>query len=719
LESWFEASASNRLLLKNILNKFKDMRLIRFIFYTGLILQVSCSTSSVKPEFDIPETIRSAGVNRNICKNASCVPLYQGNGRWGCAYGAYGLHDRPDQTNRYGKTQYMHLQHRVRAKFNADYLLPMAKIYWDEIPAASESYTQRQSYYDGTVQTRFMWGTDQVETVTWFDPVNRSIAGISIELEGSASDVIIEPFGQMPAAYGQILMQTSEIGNESGVRKIDIRCEGVESSMYIKTSADTKIEDNRLRICLHKGRNEILVSVNEPVGITGAQSLDGTLEWWHDKWANTGCLKIPDPEAQNMWVRSLAMFLSSCNDEGAGLPVPCVYTGNAWSYPFPQDVSYIHPALLTTGNIDIAKSWIEYFAAGVEGMKEYTKRLTGANGIFCPWVYPYNGLGGYHDPVPPNIYYYEIHNSGYLARMAYETAVFVNDREWTEKYVVPIVRETAEFYKSISTKEEDGLWHLFLNPSMGQDEMGGENQKDYLCALYSAAYCFQCAVEYGLDTDGRYRQILDGMAFPGLTSPQGFYYTSQGSGNADFGKQKHPVQLNALAYLPVDNAMSEPSRIAYDLRYEITSNAKKPYFHGWTLGTFLLAGSRYGNITEWSKDWSNLRKSDYVDPEWIQIYETSQSYGMSFYSTTNGLVAQSLSNNLVCDWYGKLEIAKCNPWQGDVYLNNIYSKLGVTVSGVINEKNASLHLKAWKDTEFELNGEIIKLSKGESVDKKQ
>jgi hypothetical protein len=43
----------------------------------------------------------------------------------------------------------------------------------------------------------------------------------------------------------------------------------------------------------------------------------------------------------------------------------------------------------------------------------------------------------------------------------------------------------------------------------------------------------------------------------------------------------------------------------------------------------------------------------------------------------------------------------------------------VTVSGVINGENAYLHLYTWKDTEFELNGEMIKLRKGESVDKRQ
>ena len=70
------------------------------------------------------------------------------------------------------------------------------------------------------------------------------------------------------------------------------------------------------------------------------------------------------------------------------------------------------------------------------------------------------------------------------------------------------------------------------------------------------------------------------------------------------------------------------------------------------------------------------------------------------------------------DWYGKLEIAKCNPWKEKVYLQNIYSKLGVIVSGELEGKSASLELKAWKDCEFDLNGEKITLKKNETITKK-
>lgn len=37
-----------------------------------------------------------------------------------------------------------------------------------------------------------------------------------------------------------------------------------------------------------------------------------------------------------------------------------------------------------------------------------------------------------------------------------------------------------------------------------------------------------------------------------------------------------------------------------------------------------------------------MLKSDYIDPNYIQVYETSKAHNMSYYVTTNGLIVQSL-----------------------------------------------------------------------------
>jgi len=78
------------------------------------------------------------------------------------------------------------------------------------------------------------------------------------------------------------------------------------------------------------------------------------------------------------------------------------------------------------------------------------------------------------------------------------------------------------------------------------------------------------------------------------------------------------------------------------------------------------------------------------------------------------LIAQSLVNNLVSDWFGNLEIAKCYPWEGESKLYNIQSLLGVKISGVINSQNANLILSAWKSCSFDLQGRTIKMKKVEN-----
>lgn len=108
------------------------------------------------------------------------IPLYQGNGHWGCADGAFGLHIHPEEGDAFGKTEYIHLGHHVRAKFNADYLLPLAKIFWETLPETTDQYEQYQSFYDGIITTRFTTGKNMVKTTTWFDPVNKDLAGIII-----------------------------------------------------------------------------------------------------------------------------------------------------------------------------------------------------------------------------------------------------------------------------------------------------------------------------------------------------------------------------------------------------------------------------------------------------------------------------------------------------------------------------------------------------------
>ncbi|RZM24450.1 MAG: hypothetical protein EOO88_22780, partial [Pedobacter sp.] len=594
------------------------MKYMRFFYcFLFLILGYSTATEAQFAAERIEKIIGAGDIRRTSFTDTARINLYQGNGRFGSSYGSLGLHNNPynhKNTNAYGQTQYMHVEHWVRAKFNADYLIPPMKIYWSKEPAEVSNYSQHQSFYTGLVSTSFKSDRGRIAVETWFDQIDRNLSGITIEVQDAAPDVVVDPLEFLNVHYGQKINQDVKIIQHQKAIEIQLSCKERKSSFFLTTNSDTRISEGKVILTLHAGRNDIQLSFREPVEISTTASKDRTLRWWNDKWANTGVLSLPDDEGQNLWVRSMGYILSTVNEDKKGFPAPMGFTGNLWPFSFPQDLSYIHSVLLSTGNIDIAKAWVEQFAENIDGMKAYTKRLYGVDGVFLPWVFPYGSFEGYHDPSPPNIYNFEIHNSGYLCRMAYETAKFVDDKKWADKYAVDLIKETALFYKNITKQGPDGLWHVFITPSMGQDEMGGPDQKNYLCALLSAKYCFSKAVELNLDPDGTYIKILsDGLAFPVLESGRGIYLTSEAVKEVDLGKQKHPVQLNELAYLPLNQQPSKQARAAYTSRYEITQDAGKPHFYGWTLGEFLLAGSRLGDLKGWTKDWENITKSAYTD----------------------------------------------------------------------------------------------------------
>lgn len=698
---------------------------MKYILSALFLSACLCSAYSAVPQVaepDVKAAVEAGDIYRTEFVNAPILPLTQGNGCFGSSYSQLGLHVHPTMTDRdhkYGKTHLTHIEHWVRAKFGADYLLPLARVYWAEPEGEVSDYSQHQSFYDGTIETAFTTKQTKLNVMTWFDAREKDLSAIRIHVAGDARPmIVIEPEKVMNLHYDQQVKQEVSMTQEKDTWKVSLNCQGKDFSFYVRTNADAEAKEGKLYLTLRKGENHVLLSYKAKSNTSAARSLKQTRDWWHHKWDETASIHFSDSEAQRMWVRSMALFLSTFGSEKLGLAPPCGFSGSGWPFPYSQDLSYIHPVLLHTGNMDIAQSWIEYFAERIEGMKAYTKRLLKVDGILTPWVFPYGDFEGYHDPTPPNKFYYEIHNTGYMARMAYETSLFVNDETWAKKYAYPLIAESARFYRDICNKEADGYWHLFVEPGMGQDERGGYNQKNYLCALYSAKYSFQKAVACGLDESGEYAQILkEGLAFTPLKSEQGYFYSCAGSGPDDFGKQKHPVQLNELAYLPTEAKASPEALKIYDLCYEITRDAKNPYFYGWTLGEFLLAGSRVGDTEGWQKDWDNMLKSDYTDKDFIQIYETSKTFNMSFYNTTNGLIAQSLFNNLICDWYGKLEVGKCFSRTGKATFKNLYSNLGVKISGSINNGKAIILLEAWKDADFMLHDERISLKKGESIKK--
>ena len=637
----------------------------------------------------------------NILRNTPVpngVGCYQGNGRFGAVFGPWGLNRNPEEQKKNiwsGRSQFTHMGHWGRFRFvsssthqetTADYLLPLFWLHWEKEPDAVSDYRQIQDFYDGTVQTVFSGeGMGKVSVLSWFDWEDKDLAGFRIETEKQAVLCLsaVDSFIPYPFLYKTPTEQQFAVEETDGQWKITIACRDTinkaSSQVYLKTTGHVEKSPQGLRIVLTPGRHRLFISYGKPVEMEAA-SFQRTVSAWHALWENSGLMEFSDDHPQQVFIRSLAYALCSYGDDCGAIQPTCGLTGNMFPFHFVQDMEYIAPALTMTGHGNIVRRWIEHFTGLIPDMRRYARRLwPETEGIYPPWELPYGDMEGYHTPVMPVLYCYEPHNVGYLCRMAAEASEEYGQAEWTKQYAEPLIRECAAFYRSAARRELDGHWHFAWVPSIGQDEAGGRNGKDYLCSLYSAAYCFQAAVRFGLDEQGQYQQMMkDGLAFPTLRTGDGIFHTALGA--EDRGWQKHPIQLDGLSYMPVSSTPLPEERQAYAIRYDLTARAKEPFFFGWTLGEFLLAAANLGDIQGFRADWEKMRLSDYTDPEGVQFYETSGEAEKSYYITTHGLILQSLIRLYVNDYWGDLKMAACPVWD-NVTFRNIGTRLGKTVSG--------------------------------------
>ncbi|MBI4582339.1 MAG: hypothetical protein HY718_21775, partial [Planctomycetes bacterium] len=565
------------------------------------------------------------------------------------------------------------------------------------------------------VLTRFQTDQYGVEVLSWIDPVDRDVAGLRIDARGDCPPIVVGVPRDLKVHYQQEMQQSFSGQVNGDTWRATVRCLSVQTPLTVKTTASLEPAEQGVKLRLKPGRNWVLVAVNSDVPKSGERSLQQTIESWHACWNGSGWLDLPDETAQKVWVRSLAYIFCSHNDDGIGDSPPTGLSGGGWPFPFPFDSGCRHPLLLWTGRTDAARRWIEFWSSRREGLEKYTRRIWNRDGTMLPHVFPYGPAEDYHVPEPPNYCYYPIYNAGHLVRMAHQTAVMVNDPQWTKRYAAPLIDGAARFYLDIAKKGDDGLWHFTVVPSLGLDEDGGRDQPDYICTLFSAEYAFRRAVDYGLDRDGRMATILrEGLAYKALLSDRGLYYANLGTGVQDLAHQKHPDQLSALVNIPVGPAADDPTRRSHQLRYQITAGADKPAFAGHTLGELILASARMQDAGAWRRDWTNVQRSAYADPDWMQFYESSGSR-LAYYVTTHGLFAQAILETIVSTWWERLDLAPCVPWPGRVGFGNLRTLLGVTVSGDLTDGRGQAALEAWKDTTFRCQDRTITLKKGERV----
>ena len=643
--------------------------------------------------------LKKGDLRRDAFPSQELLPLYIGSGTAGGCIDGFGLmHDDYFRDERAAHNRALHYRswrHFYRGGHAVDMMAALYHFGYVQKPELSEAgYSQTLSLYDATVETAYTLkeGT-KVRIHAFCHPKYPDTLSFVYEYCGDAPALALFPEMLVKGHYGERWQGDFTVREDGLVVRSNVCETTVKLLMCSEGGACTRsVADDALRLQFSagEGRHLMVLLIGDDKAEAAAvaremRSIDVWIASARDAWAENygdSYVDVPDDFVAKMTARSLYLLLSSFSDQKSPPSAPMGYSGYGWPFHFPQDISYIHPALLRLGKIGHAKRIVEHYRETLEKMERITHRIYGGRGAMWAWIYPMGEGEDYLRDGEPNFCYYEIHNAAYPARMAYETALQAGDEAWTREVALPIIRASAEFFASHLTRNASGTWDLQVTPSMSQDEFAKPNGVNYLCGLYAARYCLQLASRLGMREFDAY--LADGLAFERLADEtRCLYRTSEDMAEETWGNEKHPVQLNPLVFLPSDG-LNAFERNAYTQRAEICSATKEDFYHGWTLATFWLAAAHVGDGEEMYRELHRAEIRNFHDPESLGFYETTGQQLAPYYVTTHGFWLQAVLDAFVCDYFGDTRIESAVPtqWKGAEY-HNLYTKDGVAHSGVI------------------------------------
>ena len=622
---------------------------------------------------DTNEEIIRIGNMRRTAEAPVAEDFYLGSGNSGALFDPYGATD--SQSDR----GFMHEDFYVHSPvWGRDFHVKPLKLVWRG-GAAKEtfvSYDQRLDIYDAlltTVLRTAAGGT--IEAAAAFSPEHRDAVLLRWQWSGGAPGlcpafVPVPPYG---LSYGSTAEGSFGAVRACGTNGCEIPLLGGVSAgtAFLTVSGSASLECGNgfaaVRLSGETGSAEAILVFGkdgrraellaERDALLAGDAFTLAREAWHRRWGGArlsftgreGLLRL-------FWVGMYHLLCSHSVSDRTISP-PMGWAGVAWTFHFPQDFEYVVPVLLRMGHADIVRAKVELYKRYIPAMEEYTSRTWGAKGTMWAWEFPIGDGFGLDPGKAPNVYQHEIHNAAYPARIAWETAL-QSDAEWGRENALPVILSSAAFFASLLRKEGK-TWGIDAVPAMSQDEFGGYNRKNYLCALYSAKYALQTAIaaaeRWHCDAPdlSLWKTILaDGLAFDRLEHPSGVYMIYEADpAEYALGQMKHPVPLNPISYLPV-GPLNEWEKNAYRRRYELTKDAEKPMFYGWTLPDILLCAARLGDKAGFDEAAGLLLRSGNVNESLTAVYETCGALSQYPYVTSEGLLCSAILEGALCDYWG-------------------------------------------------------------------
>lgn len=657
-------------------------------------------------------------INKDFHKTRPDV--YLGSGDMGASFDRFGTTDsNPDLGMMHGDF------YGTNPKYRKDFHLLPFKTKFEGIDETQISaYEQSLDLYDGILKTVLETDKYCLTSRIGFHTEKRDLAVFEYEWEGEGlpalnilpmhalvtvqefapeqeepTEVFVTDPDFVPERGSETATQIRDFCQEQNLSVVRFHSGVIDGVLKLKVTGDARLtyEKEKITLCFPNGSGRAVLVWGmcsakreqeldaELADLPEQQELAETAQSWHRRWGDSRISFEGCDELLKFFYRSVFHMLCSHSGSNRFIAPPMGWAGTCWRTHVPQDFEFIVPALLKLGHVDIPKGKVEMYAGYVEALRANTKRIYHADGVMWTWEFPIgDGKDHLPDGIAPYLFEYEIHNSVYPAKLAWETACLVPDMEWRKKYAWSVLKESAEFFCSIA-KYNGKTWDIEVHPSMGMDEMGGFNKKNYICALYAAKYTLTHAVKAakeweieGVDT-GKWEQILsDGLAFDRLIHPElQIYMNFEGDWkNYRLHKMKHPVPLNPMSFVPVD----EPNQYelnAYKRRYDLIEPL--PQIWGWSLVDIMLAASNLGDEAAFWEAFKLFLPTGSVDEDWTVAYESSNLSWAVPYVTNEGILCAAILNGIVCDTWGDVR------YHGLNFKNAKYKNLHLSDGTVVSD----------------------------------
>ncbi len=645
------------------------------------------------------------------------VPPYISNGILGGCFDHMGFQSRPNKGTPEGRTAVGYIdQYYMGRNTTRQIQVPLAIIQAEFADGSTilnmmeaEDYRQELDIYTGVLTTGYeLHGRTKIITFAHQTIPNLLVMKIDRQPDSPGKELVVKINCQTAPSTN------ANIKWEGGPLQVDIKAEGnradVVSSTNLSDTRWTVLSENEvttdggeIRIRLKKPENNIRILVHRD-DCPGEEVLSRDFEEllalhtgrWAEEWEKCW-VSFPTERAHNIWARSNYYNISNFPLIPEKALIPTGMNFNIWGFTFPQDVYYVVENLTRTNHFERYEKSMQYWLDILPEVKEYSLRIMDVPGGYYPWTPPFTDWHKFEKDEVVSTDSYELHNPAYVAAMVWHYYIRTGDRDFLMEYF-PIMEEVWRFYTNIVHKNDKGTYDVYHHKSRGQDEASREERyRNLLCASYSTEYtarnylkAIEIVGDYEEELARKAREVLgSGLERESLMKPEGYYMSHEGD-NRPPNRQKHPVQINPITFLPMGDLATEGSPVekAWENRHHLTTRALKPVTHGWTYGAFTLASSRMRSPGAFEKDLSAVQYYAGADPRWIQFYEFTfwerTSLHLSYYFPTQGLYQQAFTDALVQDWRGYIDLfaAVLPQWEEQtIAFKGLTAAGGVTLEG--------------------------------------